>query len=271
MPIPTGALACFLDERDDEASMLVGGFYLPRSNLRDLDRTVSQVKERYGIPKHAPVKWNLRDQACVDTRTALAGKVDDFRTDFFRELRDLDIRLLMSLVWKGDPSYRVEAWKWSFENILQRLCIILDHKKKSELRRQHDYPFLDVVFDWLPTRSKVDDYFRVYSEAYNHGYQFIRNRLPALRACDACPCLLVSSVKHSPALQAADLLLGAVGDFFTWVFKGHRETSVRRHFVSLYDLFHRSDSGSVLGMGLIVKSSTRRRIQRKLRELGLDP
>ena len=270
MTLPSGALVSFSDERDDKESMLVGGIYLPRARLMALDEAVSDVKEAYDIPDNVPVKWNLRDPVCARAKQAIGNRVDEFRKALFKRLRSLDVNLLMSLVWKGDPSYRVESWKWSFENILQRLCIILD-RKKSEVKSKHDYPFLDVVFDWLPGSTAIDEYFEVYSQAYHDGYQFIRNKLPALKSSDACPCLLVSSVKYSPALQATDMVLGAVGDFFTWVFKHEREQSVRNHFVSLYDMFHRADAGTVIGMGLVVKKSTRAKVCKALEKLGLEP
>ncbi len=250
--------------------MLVGGFYVSRRELRQVDEAVAKAKQEFNLPLHAPVKWNLKDPACAEAKKVLGNRVDDFRSDLFGRVQGLDVRLLMSLVWKGDPSYRLEAWKWWFENILQRLCIILDRKKR-ELSGEHEYPFLDVVFDWLPGHTNIDGYFNVYSTAYHQGYQFIRNRLPALKACEACPSLLVTSARHSPALQVTDMVLGAVGDFFAWVFKQQREGSVRRHFVSLYDLFHRSDNGTVVGTGLVVKANTRKRIRNALNKLGLKP
>jgi hypothetical protein len=270
MTVPAGSIVGFFDERDDRDSMLVGGYYLTRKGLRELDLVMKDIKSAYGLSEEVPVKWNLKDPVCAEAREAIGTKVDDFRGDLFGRLKALDLRVLMSLVWKGDPSYRTESWKWSFENILQRLCIILD-RKKSELNKNHEYPFLDVSFDWLPNQKRVDEYFEVYSKAFHFGYQFIRNKLPALKDCEACPCLLVTSAKHSPALQVADMLCGAVGDFFTWVFKKSRETSVKRHFVSMYDMFHRNDDGTVIGMGLIVKSTTKSRIQNALRNLGLKP
>jgi hypothetical protein len=270
MIIPPGSIVSFFDERDDDKSMLIGGFYVPRNKLADVDRVVGKIKESWGVPQHAPVKWNLKDSGYEEARKAIGDETDKFRSQLFAELRKLDIRLLMSFVWKGEKSYNVEAWKWSFENILQRLCIILD-RKKAELGDKHDYPFLDVVFDWLPRAKKIDEYFEVYSVAYHKGYQFVRNKLPALRTCKACPCLLVTSTRHSPALQVTDMLLGAVGDFFTWVFKRRREESVKCHFVKLYNLFHCDDDGSVVGKGLIVSKNTQERIKKKLRELELRP
>jgi len=247
--------------------MLVGGYFIPRRMLRQLDETLARIKGEFGIPQRACVKWNLRDQACEEARASLGSRVDEFRSRLLGELNTLEIRILMALAWKGDPTYRAEAWKCSFEWILQRLCIILD-RKQVEREKPDVYPFLDVVFDWLPSPGRVDEYLGVYANAFYNGYSFTRNRLPALREAHACPCLLVTSSRHSPALQIADILVGAVGDFFRWVYTGNRAESVRRYFTPLYGLFH-NDRGRTLGMGLIVNSSAQKKIMEKLSELGL--
>ena len=169
MTIPTGGLTCFLDEHDDNKSMLVGGYYIPRRKLQDLDQKILAIKSQFDIPGRACVKWNLKDPACCEAREAIGSRVDEFREALFDGLSTLEVRLLMSLVWKGDSSYRAESWKWAFENVLQRLCIILDIKK-SKKEALDIYPSLDVVFDWLPSSKKVDEYLGVYADAFYDGY-----------------------------------------------------------------------------------------------------
>jgi hypothetical protein len=272
--IPQGALACFLDERDFSQiqAMLVGGYYLPKQLLQSLDSGIASIKQEYGLEPGDVVKWNFRDGSCKRARQVIGDRVDSFRDAVFSLCHDLDIRLLMSMVWKGDASYTPESWQWGFENILQRLCIVVDRKRRrGELAQGGEYPFLDVVFDWLPNQGKVDEYFRVFSGAYHNGYEFLTNKLPALRDCNACPCLLVTSVRHSPALQVADFLVGATGDFLTWAYQDEREQSVKRFFVPIYDLFHRDEKGTVLGKGLVVSKSTKPKLAGKIRELGLVP
>jgi len=101
--IPPGGIVCFLDERDDKQSMLVGGYYIPRSALKLLDDGAAKVKSDFGISVQDPAKWNLRDPACERAREAIGPRVDEFRESMFKVLRPLGVRLVMSLVWKGDP------------------------------------------------------------------------------------------------------------------------------------------------------------------------
>jgi len=64
MTVPTGSIVGFFDERDDRDSMLIGGFYIARKGLRDLDLAVKGIKQAYGLSEQDPVKWNLRDPVC---------------------------------------------------------------------------------------------------------------------------------------------------------------------------------------------------------------
>ena len=267
--IPAGSVACFLDEQDRPRSLLVAGYYIPKARLVDLDSAVGEVKKRFGLAWDAPVKWNLRDSGYEEAYQLLRGRVDEFRESMLSLTHQLDIRILGSLVWTGDPKKTAEPWEWAFANILQRLCIIMDRKSRTERNWQSDYPRLDVVFDCLPRRDRQDEYFQVYRRAYVRGYRFGPDRLPPLHTKGACPCLLVTSTRHSPALQLADMVVGAVGAFLDWCWEGRCEQLARRHFSKLYPAIHANDAGQVLGYGLIVRKSSRKQVQEYLDRLGL--
>ena len=79
MAAPTGSIVGFFDERDDRESMLVGGFYIARRGLRDLDLVMKEIKQAYGLSEQDPVKWNLKDPSCAAAREAISAKVDVFR------------------------------------------------------------------------------------------------------------------------------------------------------------------------------------------------
>ena len=262
------SIVCFLDEHDDDKSMLVGGFYIPRSNLKDLDSLVFNIKEEFGLEHQHTVKWNLRDHACAEARKIIGDKNDRFRKALFQKLSELEVGLIVSQVWKGDPSNTSESWKWAFENVLQRLCIEINSSPSDE---PNEYPMLDVVFDWLPSqRTRIDEYFGVYDSAYYNGYHFAENELPSLESSGACPCLLITSCRFSPALQVADMIVGATGEFFKFVYEIEREQNVKNYFSLLYPLFRRDNSGEVLGRGLITKRTSRDKIKNSLKELGLE-
>jgi hypothetical protein len=272
MPEPRGSFICFFDEKYlRNISIIMGGFLLSKAKLFELDHAIARAKNSLGLDETDPIKWNMDDSNCLDSLRKMGGRerIPDLRRRLLAIAHTLPIRLLMSFLWIGDDSNQVAAWKWAFDNILQRLCIILD-RKSHELQHLNNYPFMDVVFDNIPGRNKVKPYFDVYRDAYVKGYQGLpRGTLYPLRTYKACPCLVTSSCLHSLALQLADFLVGATGDFFEWCYYRKREQSVRDYFCNFYSAFHRGENNAVLGCGLIVKRPSQPFIRSKLRGLGL--
>ncbi|MBN2154876.1 MAG: hypothetical protein JW776_02390 [Candidatus Lokiarchaeota archaeon] len=270
MTILEGSLVCFLDERDFEDSMIVGGYYIQKKNLQKLDNYILEIKQKFNLADSDPIKWNLKDKACINARKLIqANKVDDLRRHVFSIIVKIPLRIIMSHVWKGKPENLEEAWKWAFIDILQRLSIDLERKSK-ELNSQDFYPFLDVVFDWFPGRGKLEDYFGVYQTAYLNGYKFSENELLPLKRFKACPCLLVTSARYSQALQLTDFFIGVTSDFFKWCYNDIRKQNVDHYFSQMFKAFLKCDDGKVLGCGLITKKDSRCKIRRKLKELKLE-
>lgn len=270
MPELIGSLSCFFDEKTPlRESMIVGGFLIPKIALLALDHSVIQVKNSLGLEETDPIKWNMHHSKCSQSLRKLSREqIPVLRERMVSLASNLPIQIIMSHVWMGTLGNQMDAWKWSFDNILQRLSIILD-RKREELEDLQNYPFLDVVFDWLPGRGHLKFYFDVYRDAYVHGFRFQKNFLPPLRDFKACPCLVASSCLHSLALQLTDFFIGATGDFFTWCYKGSEEHSVRNYFCNFFHAFRRDDQGNVIGPGMIVKGQSKAKIRIKLHELNL--
>ena len=270
MQIPKGSLVCFLDERDSPDSMIVGGYYIPKKDLEAIDDHMIKVKHKFNLTESDPIKWNLKDNACLNARKLIRDKkVDDLRLRVFSIIEKIPVIIIMSQVWKGKPENLEDAWKWAFIDILQRLSIDIE-RKQAELKSLDYYPFLDIVFDWFPGGDKLDNYFNVYQQAYFNGYSFEGNELKPFHDFKACPCLLITSARYSHALQLADFFLGATTDFFTWCYKGYRKQSVEKFFSYFYKTFRTGDKNEVLGCGLITKKESREKILYKLMELGLE-
>jgi len=247
--------------------MIVGGFLIRKDELPNLDKSVIQVKESLGLKETDPVKWDMG--RCHKTLEKLGeSKIPDLRKRMISLADELTIQIIMSHVWMGDPRNKLSAWRWSFENILQRICIILD-RKREELENLKNYPFMDIVFDWLPARGPLRHYFDAYRDAYISGFKFQKNVLPPLREFKVCPCLLATSSFHSLALQLTDFFIGATGDFFIWSYKGKKKQSVRDYFCKFFHKFRRDENGNVVGSGLIVKSQSKKKVISKLQELEL--
>jgi hypothetical protein len=270
MPDPEGSFICFFDEKFPQAiNILVGGFLIPKARLFELDSAIVDVKRSVGLDETDPIKWYMGHPNCSESLRKMGPeRVPELKRKMFEIVCNLPIKILMSFLWIGNPSNQVEAWKWAFNNILQRLSIILDRKRR-ELERLSNYPFMDVVFDNLPNRGKLKQYFDVYRDAYINGFQLPRGPLPPFREFKACPCLVTASCLHSLALQLTDFLVGATGDFFSWCYRRRNEQSVRDHFCSIYPAFHKSGDNKVLGYGLIVKSTAKGFVRTRLQELDL--
>lgn len=267
--IPEGSLVCFLDEHDIQNGMVVGGYYMPKKYLLDLDQFMISSKRMFGLRAEDTIKWNLKDKDCENLRVKrLLDRSNDLRNQIFSIIDKIPIRIIMSLAWKGKPENREESWKWAFINIMQRISIILDRKRKLE-KTEDIYPYLDVVFDWFPGGKQIEFYFEVYHNAYSKGYTFPKNSLPPLKNFSACPCLLVTAAKYSQALQLADFFVGATSEFFDWCYSGKKEQNVRHFFSSFFSSIHRGDNDRVLGCGLILKKDAAEKVRNKLGELGL--
>lgn len=273
MSIPSGPLTCFLDETSDGLGryMLLGGYFLPRTQLKDLDHALFELKNHFGLSPRDPIKWNLEDKGYEKAKKAIvdAKRYDEFRTVFLELVSSLDIRLLMAFDWKSSPSEGPRSWRRAFKWVLQRLAIVLD-RKSGELKELDEYPLLDVVCDGFPdSRGSVDTYYNVYAQAFYEGFPLPYDLSPLIDK-GACPCLLVSSCKHSQALQAADMFVGIVGKFFEYALLNKTRYFAQEYFTKVYPSFH-SDGDKRVQIGLIVPKVSRAIVEEKLIELGLDP
>lgn len=178
------SLVCFLDDHYEEVATLIGGCVVPKVGLARSDTETGKVKSMFGLPEIDPVKWNLGDKGYEITRRKVGNRVDQLRHEMFKISKKVHISLIMSWVWKGDRSYAEESWKWSFTNILQRLCSTVDQLEKTD--DLDYYPALDVVFDWPPRQKKLDEYWDVYQQAYYNGYKFEKKELLVLKNFGAC-------------------------------------------------------------------------------------
>lgn len=271
MPEISGSFICFFDEKFiKEKSIVVGGFLISKNDLQELDRLVINIKESMSLEETDPVKWNM-SKCPISLRKIGNDRVLELRRKMISLANQLPIKIIMSHVWMGSSTNKTRAWKWAFDNILQRLSIILD-QKRNEINNLDHYPFMDVVFDWFPGRAKLNNFFDVYQNAYINGFSNLpRNQrpLPPFRDFKACPCLVASSSYYSLALQFVDFLIGITDDFFVWCYLDRKEQSVKDYFPNCFDAFRKSQGGNPIGYGLIVKDQSKAKIRGKLRELDL--
>ena len=277
MCIPKGSLNFFCDESDVNVHyrmMLVGGFYIPKDDMMALDKAIIKIKKEHHLSETDAIKWSwtrkiIHSKEKIDMYKGTEKlKADMLSLINVKELKN--IRLIMAICHKWTEERRDDAWKESFRWVLQRLCIILDRKKK-ELNEKPFYPFLDVICDWPPSESKRDEFFESYQNAYIRRDPMIRNSR-SLREFKACPCLVYSSAYFSLALQLTDFFVGATKDFFHWCY-GNKPKKYRRsvdnYFCKIYKAFHKDPEIGVVGCGLITPKNIKSTLIKKLKELSL--
>ncbi len=274
----------FADEQAERECYLFGGYVIGKQHLKALDEQVRSLKQKFGIPPDAPVKfspppdnprYDAERQVPVPERQGL------FRT-ILEALEGLDAKVVACYLWKPKGHSDVETYTKGMKYALQRVKILLD-RNRYKSGTTYVYPVFDAVVDWLPQSEghSRDEYFEAYRRSYENKEPFIRNEraLPSLRELEACPCLLVSSCTFSPALQAADICVGVVGDFLRWCASDHsdeqdknRARRVKELFPVMGNLLLRTDSGDPVGAGLVtwVEGTIRCKVYRGLNLLGVN-
>jgi hypothetical protein len=263
----------FADEQAPTNSLLFGGYLMHRQDLDILDDSVAAAKHAVGLPDDAPLKSSPpSDNSAYQAQRSLdPGKRGVLRGHMMEVLSKLNAICFFSMIWKYRAKDTTQTYKWAFENVIQRLAITLDRESQQETLQP--YPGLDVVIDWFPEPQRRDEYFSVYNTAYHHGFEFAQNTLPPLKKFGACPCLLVTSCRFSPALQLADYCVGTMGRLLRWAYqiKEDRDdiAAIRRYLEPVTKHLLRVN-GKVIGYGLVLPSNAaKRKVQALLAEVSL--
>jgi hypothetical protein len=259
----------FADEQDTRDSMLFGGVLVHRQKLADLDDGIAKIKESVGLAERNPIKWSPSDSDAYAAQRNLSHENRrDLRERVLSLLEKIEATSFFSLVWKFDKGFTADAYKWAFQNVLQRLIITVERKAKAT--KVIWYPGLDVVVDWFPQPSRRREFLSIYDDAYHDGYMFDKNRLPPLKELNACPCLLVTSCQFSPGLQLADFTVGSIGRLFRWAYKRDGDPVsviplVRPTVETLLRI-----NNEVIGYGLVLPTTgaARRKVNEALAALG---
>jgi len=254
---------CFLDEKDLSDAMLVGGFYLPRSKLEELDEKICEIKLKHNLKLSDEIKYNLLD---CEKANYLKKIKPDLWNDIFLLPEILNMTIIMSFVWKGSSDHQVDSWRWAFSNILQRISIDLE-KGHGSLSKNKNYPYFELVFDWLPSNKRIMDYLGMYCEAYYNGYSFETNDIKPLRRFKSCPCMVCTSTRVSFALQLNDHLVGLTGDFVRWCMGKKKKGVIEEHFGKIIKCFRKSERGEIVGYGLITPDNVKNKIREKIGEI----
>ena len=75
--------------------------------------------------------------------------------------------------------------------------------------------------------------------------------------------MLTTKTEYSNALQLADCVVGAMTDFFKWVYKNKSEEQPKDFFRNILNYFDCKE-GKILGVGIIVPKEDRKKVKEYL-------
>jgi|Deesub1362A_J573_1020465.scaffolds.fasta_scaffold11571_2 hypothetical protein len=235
-----------------------GGFFIDQDRLCQLMEGIAELKISKGLKPWYPIKWNLKDlKAHYEKRgerevyDLLLQESDDIRLAALKLLSRFRPTVMACGLYRLSAETRnVDCHRWAFENLLQRIGLMLQNKgpiQRGGLPAQ-------IVLDW-PQGGVRKELFDIYAAGYHHGravdskQNYYSGPLKELGLADG---LLCSSTIHSAPLQLADLVVGCVKDFLAWCYKDTNRGRVTAFFPVIAESLHRSREGIINGYGLKV-------------------
>ena len=170
-------------EHDKERTMVIGGIKCPKSRRRYVTDSIFAVKEAFGIPKYAEIKWN---------------KVSNCNLDYFKKLIDLffeldELQFRAVIVDKTQIDH--DKFNQTHNELYYKIyyyCLIRLVDTKAE-----NYIYLDKK-DTKGTH-KINQLKEIISRK-NHDFD--QSKIARMQCVNS---------SELPILQLADLIIGAVG------------------------------------------------------------
>jgi hypothetical protein len=174
--------SCHL-EHDKEKVMVIGGIKCPKINRRYVIDEIYTIKEEYGIPKFAEIKWNKVSKCNLDYFKRLI--------DLFFEIEELQFRAVIVDKTKINHE-RFDQTHNDFYYKIYYYCLIRLVDTQAE-----NYIYLDKK-DTKGT-YKINQLKSIISKKTD---DFDQNKIVRMQCVDS---------SELPILQMADLFIGAIG------------------------------------------------------------
>lgn len=265
-----------VDAEDPNPDIFVfGGYFIRMDQLHAFQQRIQEVKWKYNLLGHAPVKWNLRDASLVafykeerwlnsEWPEQLRAVSTEIRRDLLALLVEFDACILISA--RYDRHWQEVAhsdyYVWAFENLLQRvglMCNTLNTQGCPDASTM-------IVVDW-PQGGVDKNLFDVYMGGYHYGRGFATKQdyySGPIKQYHFLDSITHGSTLHSGPLQIADLVVGCCRDFLAWAYKGTKPNKIRGMFDLLTDRFYRDERGRLNGCGFKVAKDDRIDIEMKI-------
>jgi hypothetical protein len=254
-----------------------GGYFIQLERLDEFQKRIGEVKEKYSLLSHSPIKWNLKDSGLVqfydprrwlnpESHKHLLQVSFDIRRDLLALLAEFDARVFLSA--RYDAHWRetshMEYYGWAFENLFQRVGLFCKRMETQNCRQSS----VMIVADW-PQGGVDKSLFEIYMGGYHYGRGLATNQryfsgpVSQYRFLES---LTHGSTLHSGPLQIADLVVGCSRSFLSWSYLGKEPQKIRGLFDLLIGRFDADDNGSVNDYGFKVAKDYRIDVDAKILE-----
>lgn len=240
---------------------LFGGIVVHRDSEPALIAEIRKIKTRFTHP-NMPIKWNFKDTTIrkkfeefnrqAEYENMLAAS-REWRLDLFRQINGLNYKVIVSCIEAFSEDQKIigdvknQLNTYCFENVLMRVG--LDAREIGGNWQ--------CVLDWPPDNDPKP-FDRGYYQLFHAGKASspkpaICGPLEALRFSHS---LHYTRANHSPLMQLADLVLGAVRDDIECKIQG-RGSSVGSECVDIFYEHFRHNKGVVPRYGVTASTGSR--------------
>jgi len=242
--------------------LVIGGYVIPRDKVVSLLKKVHEVKEKRGLNRHCPVKWNVRDldraltaHNLIGQKDILIGQSNTLRSELLTELTAAGATIFASAIRAYSSKKQIlgatreDLVGFSFGNLLMRVGLFC--KEIANGRR------VDVLLDW-PDRNDRGPFTAEYYTGWRYGRsgpegKAVPYQCGALAGIAFSPAPAFAGTEFEPRLQLADLVVGATREFINFSLGKAQEDSFGvQRFKSLIPHFYQAPGAHILGRGMTV-------------------
>ena len=237
---------------------IFGGIEVNKESEATIINVIREIKSRYTHP-NMPIKWNFRDTRIrkkfdefdrLEEYEAMLAASREWRMELFRRLNSIDYKVVVSCIEAMSEDKTVVADlkdrlnTYCFENVLMRVG--LDARDLGG--------YWHCVIDWPP-----DNDTKPFDRGYYRLFHFGQGASPNAALCGPLEkvgfshSLHYSRANHSPLLQLADLILGAIRDHVECRLQG-RGSCVGTECVEIFYDHFRNKRGTVPRYGVSVST-----------------
>lgn len=236
-----------------------GGIVVDEKQLLILRERIESVKSKY-TQGRAPVKWNMRDLKetyekvnSLGVHKMLVDRSQEIRKDIILAVNDIDYKIIVSAIesYCDDPKKlkekKSELSSYCFAMGLMRFGLEMSTSEGSA----------QVILDW-PDKEDSTVFNNEYAKAFNRGKSIsgVNYHSGPLSKIGFNDSINFTSMKHSTAMQLADIVVGATKDFLQTFSKPQKNSSFKKEIFEMILPKFRG-APDPFGRGLIISTNSR--------------